>query len=79
MKTCMGFLNSFSSNTQGKIEKGLLLELSCKTHLTILKGKGREAVHPYGHSQHPDAPVDREFFNKEVSQYWKDRAAEAAK
>ncbi len=59
--------------------KGPLFELSRKTHLTTLKGKGREAVHPYGHNQHPDAPVDRELFKKEVPQYWKDRAAEAAK
>jgi RHS repeat-associated protein len=59
--------------------KGPLFELSRKTHLTTLKGKGREAVHPYGHSQHPDAPVDRELFKKEVPQYWKDRAAETAK
>ncbi|WP_148058627.1 HNH/ENDO VII family nuclease [Pseudomonas frederiksbergensis] len=59
--------------------KGPLFELSRKTHLTTLKGKGREAVHPYGHNQHPDAPVDRELFKKEVPQYWKDRAAETVK
>nr|WP_256586923.1 RHS repeat-associated core domain-containing protein [Pseudomonas sp. Irchel 3E19] len=59
--------------------KGPLFELSRKTHLTTLKGRGREAVHPYGHSQHPEQPVDRELFKKEVPQYWKDRAAEASK
>ncbi|WP_305884107.1 RHS repeat-associated core domain-containing protein, partial [Pseudomonas sp. PIC25] len=57
--------------------KGPLFELSRKTHLQTLKGKGREAIHPYGHNQNPDAPVNREQFNKEVPQYWKDRAAEA--
>jgi hypothetical protein len=44
--------------------KGPLFELSRKTHLTTLKGKGREAVHPYGHNQHPDEPVNRELSRK---------------
>ncbi|WLH38402.1 HNH/ENDO VII family nuclease [Pseudomonas sp. FP2196] len=59
--------------------KGPLFELSMKTHLRTLKGQGREAIHPYGHSKHPDFPVDRKAFEKEVPQYCKDRAAEVEK
>ncbi len=59
--------------------RGSLFELSEQTHLRTRKGHGREALHPYGRMQHPDYPVDRGLFGKDKSQYWIDRAAEAAK
>lgn len=56
---------------------GPLYELSRKTHLKTKSGQGREAVHPYGSQPHPEFPVDRALFKKEVPQYWMDRAREA--
>jgi hypothetical protein len=53
--------------------RGSLFELSEPTHLRTRSGHGREALHPYGRQQHPDYPVDRPLFNKDVKQYWRDR------
>lgn len=57
--------------------QGPLFELSRSTHLNTKSGQGREALHPYGQKQHPDYPVNRPLFNKDVKQYWTDRAAGA--
>lgn len=57
--------------------EGPLFELSRATHLETRAGHGREALHPYGRQQHPDLPVNRPIFNKDVAQYWRDRAAGA--
>jgi A nuclease of the HNH/ENDO VII superfamily with conserved LHH len=54
--------------------EGPLFEVSRSTHLNTRAGQGREALHPYGRSQHPEFPVNRSLFNKDVSQYWRDRA-----
>lgn len=59
--------------------KGPLLELSRITHFLTTKDKGQRALHPYGRKKHPDAPVDSKLFEKEVPQYWRDRAAEVKK
>ena len=59
--------------------QGPLFELSRSTHLETIKGQGREAVHPFGNKPHPDYPVNRPLFKKEVPQYWMDRAREAQK
>ncbi len=58
---------------------GSLYELSRKSHLKTKSGQGREAVHPYGNQPHPDFPVNRALFKKEVPQYWMDRAQEGMK
>ena len=34
-------------------------------------------LHPYGKKKHPDFPVDRQLFDKDVPKYWKNRASEA--
>jgi hypothetical protein len=54
--------------------EGPLFELNRSTHLETKTGQGREALHPYGQKQHPDFPVNRSLFNKDVKQYWRDRA-----
>jgi hypothetical protein len=59
--------------------RGALFELSERTHLRTPTGRGREALHPYGRSQHPDFPVDRKLFDVDRGQYWMDRAAEVTK
>ncbi|MFT6635712.1 MAG: filamentous hemagglutinin family protein [Alcanivorax sp.] len=58
---------------------GSLYELSRKSHLKTKSGQGREAIHPYGNQPHPDFPVNRVLFKKEVPQYWMDRAKEGMK
>ncbi|MBN6077124.1 hypothetical protein HYE59_06165 [Aggregatibacter actinomycetemcomitans] len=55
--------------------RGSLFEISTKTH-QAKKGHGREALHPYGSSKHPDYPVDRKAFGKDRGEYWMDRAAQ---
>ncbi|MBV7435632.1 filamentous hemagglutinin N-terminal domain-containing protein [Cardiobacteriaceae bacterium TAE3-ERU3] len=52
--------------------QGALFELTESTH-NAKKGTGREALHPYGNSVHPEYPVNRELFDKDRKQYWKDR------
>ena len=54
--------------------QGPLFETSRSTHLDTKSGQGREALHPYGQEQHPNFPVDRPLFKKDVNQYWIDRA-----
>ncbi|TRX75017.1 hypothetical protein FM069_09500 [Pseudomonas mangiferae] len=53
---------------------GPLFEVTTSTHRAG-KGKGREAMHPYGNSKNPEFPVDRDAFDIDRKQYWKDRAA----
>ena len=48
--------------------QGPLFELSRPTHLGTKSGAGREALHPYGSSQHPDFPVDRPAFGVDRGQ-----------
>jgi YD repeat-containing protein len=57
--------------------QGPLFELSRRTHLETRATEGGRALHPYGRQQHPDYPVNRPLFNKDVPQYWMDRAAGA--
>jgi hypothetical protein len=53
--------------------RGPLFETSRSTHLETKSGAGREALHPYVRQQHPNFPVNRPLFNKDVKQYWMDR------
>ena len=53
--------------------RGALFETSKTTHLGRNNQNGRQAVHPYGNDSHPDYPVNREIFDKDKVQYWKDR------
>ena len=53
--------------------RGALFETSKSTHLGRNDQNGRQAVHPYSPQQHPDYPVNREVFDKDKGQYWKDR------
>lgn len=57
--------------------QGPLFELSRSTHLETKATEGGRALHPYGRQQHPDFPVNRPLFNKDVKQYWMDRAGRA--
>lgn len=59
--------------------QGPLFELSQSTHLRTKSGVGREALHPFGRSQHPDFPVDRPKFGVDRRQYWIDRVTEAGR
>ena len=52
---------------------GPLFEVTTSTHRAA-KDSGREALHPYGKQKNPDLPVDREAFDIDRKQYWKDRA-----
>jgi hypothetical protein len=56
--------------------QGPLFELTEGTHLRTKSTKGKEALHPYEDQKHPDFPVNRRLFDKDVKQYWKDRASE---
>lgn len=67
-------LNLHHSRQDGR---GSLFEVSNVTH-RAKKGKGAEALHPYGNKQHPDYPVDRDAFDVDRNQYWIERAKEAA-
>jgi hypothetical protein len=53
---------------------GPLFELSRKTHLETKITEGGRALHPYQNQKHPEYPVDRQLFGKDVRQYWMDRA-----
>ena len=53
--------------------RGTLFETSESTHLNLTNQTGRQAVHPYSPQSHPDYPVNRDIFDKDKSQYWKDR------
>ncbi|WP_252092329.1 RHS repeat-associated core domain-containing protein, partial [Pseudomonas sp. MWU13-3659] len=57
---------------------GPLFEVTTSTHRAA-KGRGREALHPHGNKKNPEFPVDRDAFDIDRRQYWKDRAAEANK
>lgn len=54
--------------------RGSLFELTYETHQTHTNKNGRKAVHPYSNEKHPEFPVERTFFDKDQSAYWKDRA-----
>ncbi len=53
--------------------RGTLFETSESTHLNLTNQTGRQAVHPYSPQSHPDYPVNRDIFDKDKGQYWKDR------
>ncbi|SUD90603.1 HNH/ENDO VII family nuclease [Psychrobacter phenylpyruvicus] len=53
--------------------RGALYELSEPVHIRSTNTNGNLALHPYGSSQHPDYPVERDIFGKDRNQYWKDR------
>lgn len=58
-------------------DKGSLFELSKSTHKITDKDKGAKALHPYSNKKNPDNPVPKDRsdgFDKERTQYWKDRA-----
>ncbi|MBO0359104.1 DUF4280 domain-containing protein [Hymenobacter sp. BT186] len=56
--------------------KGPLFELSKGTHQRYY---GSNALHPHLPNKHPDHPVDRDLFNTDREQYWKDRAGTVQK
>lgn len=53
---------------------GSIFELKESTHLKKNSENGNNALHPYGNNKNPNDPVDRELFNKERPEYWKERA-----
>ncbi|MGG7636670.1 RHS repeat-associated core domain-containing protein, partial [Pseudomonas sp. ES1] len=57
---------------------GPLFEVTTSTHRAA-RGRGREALHAHGNKKNPDFPVDRNAFDIDRGQYWKDRAAEVNK
>jgi len=53
--------------------QGPLFELSSTTHRAA-SGRGREALHPYGNTKHPDYPVVRRLFDIDRPAYWEWRS-----
>lgn len=62
-------------------DNGSLFELSKSTHQIKNKDKGAKALHPYGSQKNPDNPVpkNRNEFNQERVEYYKNRAIELLK
>ncbi|MGT0250093.1 RHS repeat-associated core domain-containing protein [Burkholderia pyrrocinia] len=65
-------LNLHHSNQDGL---GSLFELSADTHQRYY---GSNALHPYLPNAHPVNPVNRDTFNADREEYWKQRAAAEA-
>ena len=57
--------------------RGPIFEVSRSTHLQTKSGHGKEALHPFGRTKHPDFPVDHSAFGIDRKNYWIDRAAAA--
>lgn len=51
--------------------QGSLFELSHETHRRYY---GSNALHPHLPNQHPTNPVDRDSFNGDRKEYWRERA-----
>jgi hypothetical protein len=60
-------LNLHHSQQQGS---GPLFEITSTTHQN---STNQNALHPYGQEKNPNDPVDRTSFDKDRTQYWKDR------
>ncbi len=52
--------------------RGALFEISKSTHLNHNNQDGRLALHPYN-GKHPEYPKVDKLYNKDQTQYWKDR------
>jgi RHS repeat-associated protein len=52
---------------------GPLFEIAIGTH-TAPSGNGRQALHPYLPSKHPEYPVDYTLFKRDKEAYWMNRA-----
>ncbi|MCL1624313.1 hypothetical protein M2R47_08705 [Moraxella sp. Tifton1] len=50
-----------------------MFEITQQTHLGTKNENGKQAIHPYLPQAHPNFPVNRQMFNNDQTQYWKDR------
>ena len=66
-----GAYNQINLHHSKQNAKGSLFELSAATHQRYY---GTDALHPHLPNAHPDNPVNRDLFNLDREEYWRQRA-----